>query len=169
MPYVDKAQAREHNKAYVRDSQCPKCGCDKFRNASLCRKCYDKARRPSTGVTYTDCPECGGRMKAGREKCTNCVTNERVGTKVRGGADRIRAFLACSEVLTIKRSDLVFCYYWRQRRMNILAKSRTVASKHVQTFYGGDMSEVIQSVCRISDININLTSVDLSQFNGAST
>lgn len=167
MPYADKEQQREHWRTYSRDSKCPRCGGDKRREATQCRRCYDRDRRPSHVVTYTDCPECGGRMKMGREKCTNCVTNERVGTKVRGAADSIRAFLACSDVITIKRSDLVFCYYWRTRRMNILAKSRETAARHVRSFYGGDMGEVIQSVCRISDININITDIDLSEFNGA--
>jgi hypothetical protein len=62
---------------------------------------------------------------------------------------------------------LIYCWYYKHKRINILAQNQSTAKKYVKSFYKGMPSEIMGSVCRVSAIDINLTEIDLSQYNGA--
>jgi hypothetical protein len=173
MPYANEtmSERRSHLRA-VKKAQDPcACGRPKDCTSTQCRKCYDAQRRPrsETSDAFIECPRCEGRMMAGRAMCTKCQRAQHTGSKTAstGRKSQIEAFMAGPLSAGVRGDSIVNCYYWKQRRINILATTATRAKDHVRDFYGGDRSEVVTSVCSIKEININLTEIDLSQYNGA--
>lgn len=77
----------------------------------------------------------------------------------------IGAFLASEGHLDVTSDSMVNCYYSRQFRICILAHSREEAAKWLRK-RGGFIKNnfMISSVCRIADIDVNLTEIDLSGF-----
>lgn len=66
---------------------------------------------------------------------------------------------------TITPETIVNCFYHRQTRKCFLADH----VKHVRQYLKDqgityDTKELVGSVCRLSEININLTDIDLSEF-----
>jgi hypothetical protein len=80
---------------------------------------------------------------------------------------RIQAFIAGPITLPVVRNTIIFCHYWKEKRMNILAMSLKAVRDYIKNDYGMMSPTLISSTCRISDVNVNLTGIDLSQFNGA--
>jgi hypothetical protein len=175
MPYANEtmSERRSHLRA-VKKAQDPcACGRPKDCTSTQCRKCYDAERRPRSESSdgFTVCPSCNGRMSVHRAQCVACTRGQSTGSRRVGGGrgKTIRAYLACPPVGEVTADTLIYCWYWKPRRINILAPNLGTAKKYIQSFYADMPSEIMGSVCRISGININLTDIDLSQFNGATT
>lgn len=173
MPYANEtmSERRSHLRA-ARKAQDPcACGRPKDCTSTQCRKCYDAARRPRSDSSegFTECPRCEGRMSVTRSICIKCQRAQHTGSKsaAAGRKSHIEAFVAAPLNAGVRGDTIVNCYYFRTRRINILATTIRRAKEHIRDFYGGDMSEVVASVCSIKEININLTDIDLSQWNGA--
>jgi hypothetical protein len=176
MPYADPDRKKEYANAYYKRKFACECGKTKHPDSATCRSCYDVSRRASehrgkqgSEDGYTTCPTCNGRMSVHRAQCVACTSGQQSGSRRVGGGrgKTIQAYFACPPTANINGDTLVFCWYWKHKRLNILAPNLGTTQKYIKEFYKGMPREVAGSVCRISAINVNLTDIDLSQYNGA--
>jgi hypothetical protein len=161
-----KKQWYEKKKA---ENPCHVCGQPTSLGSLICRKCFVKDIENTDTDNYTDCPTCDGKMSVHRVQCVSCARSASSGVaRVGNGRGRtIHAYLAGGMTSIINSDTLVQCWYWRTRRLAILAPSQKVVRAYLMDFYGQRGADLTHSVCRLSAIDINLTDIDLSQFNGA--
>jgi hypothetical protein len=133
--------ARPYNRS-ARTSEtalCIRCNAAPRRsNANKCKDCYNAAKRAKRANPDNPHPP--------RRK--NIIT-----------------FLAVEEHLAITASTVVHCYYCQPFRVCIFAHRRTDAMKWMKLTKGVTKESFIEkSVCSISEIDVNMTDIDLTQY-----
>jgi hypothetical protein len=114
-----------------------------------------------------DCNEPKSTSKAVR--CVQCARDYRYGKerpdRSRSKADSITQYIAVEQPCIIRADTVVRCYYCPCTKMNVLAPSRKRAIEGIeQTGRSFQKDLVTDTVCFMSHININMTSIDLSQY-----
>ena len=120
--------------------KCPKCAAPKHLKADRCRECYNKDRineNKHWEVHYA-------RIDNARKK-------------------KLLKMLNASSSDVIKSSTIVYCYYHRPTRKNFLAWRHGDVSKWLKE-NGLERNDYIKTVCALSEVNINLTGIDLSEY-----
>lgn len=114
-----------------------------------------------------DCDELKSSSYAVR--CVQCARDYRYG-KDRIGRSKIKSdsilqYVAVEQPCIVRGDTVVHCYYSPCTKLNLLAPSRKKAIEGLlQTGRTFQKDAVTDSVCFLSHININLTTIDLSEY-----
>lgn len=133
-----------------------------------------RKQRPSE---VSPCAKCGGvNRKKNSNKCVDCYNdaqrqrwrdqkNGTIEAKPRKSSSAIKSYLAVDEPLRITLDTVVQCYYSKPFRVCILAVRRKDAKDWLKKYKGVVKEDFMDmSVCRISEIDVNLTDIDLTQY-----
>jgi hypothetical protein len=133
-----------------------------------------RKQRPSE---LLPCDKCGGtNRKKNSNKCIDCFNdaqrqrwrdqkNGTIEVKARKSSNAIKSYLAVDEPLKITLDTPVQCYYSKAFRVCILAVRRKDAKEWLKTHKGVVKEDFMDmSTCRISEIDVNLTDIDLTQY-----
>lgn len=85
-------------------------------------------------------------------------------TRSKGRGDKIEGYVVTAGVLVPGPLTMVRCLYWRPRRTCILASRRADAVRYIRSMGSQNQDELLESVCSISEVDVNLTKVDLEQY-----
>lgn len=85
-------------------------------------------------------------------------------TRSKGRGDKIDAYVVTAGVVVPGPMTMVRCLYWRPKRLCILASRRSDAVRYIRSRGSGNPEELLESVCKINEIDVNLTKIDMTKY-----
>ena len=123
-----------------------------------CAKCGSTNRKPNSNK----CVDCYNDAQRARWRAQKNGTLE---VKPRRSGKTIKSYLAVDDPLVINGDTVVQCYYSKPFRVCIFAVTRVDAKRWLKANKGMVKEDFIEmTVCRISEIDVNLTEIDLTQY-----